>query len=105
MPRFEIIPGISVRLSYDIWCHMVTSVLFKTFVRQFFQMILTLLFDNTKYYKPETMSRRKSIKLLSQLTFACSKSTTETLEKGVFTVSFEHISYVVLKLPFLTLNK
>ena len=51
------------------------------------------------------MSRRKSIKLLSQLTFACSKSTTETLEKGVFTVSFEHISYVVLKLPFLTLNK
>ena len=37
---------------------------------------------------------------LTQLTFTCSKSTIETLEKGV---NFEYISYQVLLL--LTLNK
>ena len=30
--------------------------------------------------------------VISQLTFTCSKSTLETLEKGVFIVNFEHIS-------------
>ena len=32
--------------------------------------------------------------VISQLTFTCSKSTLETLEKGVFIVNFEHISYL-----------
>ena len=61
----------------------------------------------------------------SQLTFACSKSTIETLEKGeicskltiktperrqwhrhgVFVVNFEHISYLFLEFLLLTLNK
>ena len=39
----------------------------------------------------------------SQLTFTCSKSTIETLEKGVkyvFIVNFEHISHLFLVLPF-----
>ena len=45
------------------------------------------------------------IKILTQLTFTCSKSTTETLEKGTFIVTFEYISYLFLKFPWLTLNK
>ena len=30
----------------------------------------------------------------TQLKFTCQKSTTETLEKGVFIVNFEHISHL-----------
>ena len=46
-----------------------------------------------------------------QLTFTCSKSITETLEKGerrrsgVFIVNFEHVSHLFLVFLLLTLNK
>ena len=49
---------------------------------------------------------------MSQLIFTCSKSTTETLEKGAkyipsgaFNVNFEHISHLFLVFLLLTLNK
>ena len=45
---------------------------------------------------------------MPQLTFACSKPTTETLEKGVkdvFIVHFEHNSHLFLVFLLLTLNK
>ena len=37
--------------------------------------------------------------------FTCSKSTIETLEKGVKYVNFENISHLYIKFQLLTLNK
>ena len=42
---------------------------------------------------------------INQKTFIYSKSTIETLEKGVFIVEFEHISHLFLMFLFLTLKK
>ena len=43
---------------------------------------------------------------LTLLTFACSKSTIETLEKGAkYVISFEHITHLFLLFLLLTWNK
>ena len=40
----------------------------------------------------------------TELTFICSKSTIETLEKGVFIVNFQHILHLFLVFLLLTLS-
>ena len=69
----------------------------------------------SKYFCASFLKRRTLFKWdevrwdASQLTFTCSKSTIETLEKGVkyvqTYVNFEHISQLYLVFLFSTLNK
>ena len=55
----------------------------------------------------KTLTKSHKIIIEIQLTFTCSKSTTEAIEtcSGVFIIDFEHVSHLFLVFLLLTLNK